>query len=142
MEVSMEKNNIPKPPVAGIVYGEIAYWVAMVGITIALIGSTIYLALGGYFNETSLFDCLWGGDTTDTIWSKCEGLASAPHGFWYLHRLGQGDCLAMLGVSVACIAAAIGMWVVVVIMARHKDRIFTIFSLIVAVLLTLGIFGI
>jgi len=142
MESSSERNNAPKPPVAGIVYGEIAYWVAMLGITVALIGSTIYQAFGGYFNETSLFDCLWEGDSTNTIWSQCAGVASAPHGFWYLHRLWQGDCLAMLGVSLACIAAAIGMWVVVFILMRKKDNIFAIFSLIVAVILTMGVLGI
>lgn len=142
MEISAENSSIPKPPLAGVVYGEIAYWIAMLGITIALIGSTIYLFVGGYFNETSLFDCLWEGDTTDTIWSNCVGLGSAPHGFWYLHRLAQGDCLAMLGVSIACIAAAIGMWTVAFMMLRKKDNIFAIFSLIVAVILTMGIFGI
>ena len=142
MEISAENRSVPKPPSAGVIYGEIAYWVAMIGITIALIGSTIYLLLGGYFNETSLFDCLWEGDTTDTIWSNCVGVASAPHGFWYLHRLGEGDCLAMLGVSVACIAAAIGMWSVAFMMMRKKDNIFAIFSLIVAVILTMGVMGI
>jgi len=142
MEISAQKGNLPKPPIVGIVYGEIAYWIAMVGVTVALIGSTIYLTLGGYFNEASLFDCLWEGDSTNTIWSSCVGLASAPHGFWYLHRLDQGDCIAMLGVSIACIAAAIGMWTVVFMLMRKKDNIFAIFALIVAVILTMGVLGI
>jgi hypothetical protein len=141
MEISAQRNNAPKPPVAGIIYGEIAYWVAMIGITIALIGSTVYLALGGYFNETSLFKCLWEGDTTSTIWSRSTSLSYVPHGFWYIHSLTQGDCIAMLGVVVACVAAVVGMWAVVYKMARDKDGIFTIFSLIVAVILTLGVFG-
>lgn len=140
METSIERNKAPKPHVAGVVYGKVAYWVAMAGIMIALIGSTIYLALGGYFNETSLFDCLWEGDSTSTIWSSCTGLNHIPHGFWYLHQLTQWDCIAMLGVAIACVAAVVGMWAVVYIMVQKKDRIFTVFSLITALILTVGVF--
>jgi len=140
MEIGVENNSVPKPHVAGVVYGKVAYWIAMTGIMVALIGSTIYLALGGYFNETSLFDCLWEGDSTSTIWSSSAGVNHIPHGFWYLHQLTQGDCIAMLGVAIACIAAVIGMWAVVYIMLQKKDRIFTVFSLVTALILTVGVF--
>lgn len=141
MSIEMGMDTTPKPPIAGIIFGRITYWLAIAGVIIALAGLAIYLTRGGYLNETSLLQDLWGGDFVQVIWAKCAGTAEVPHGFWYLGRLAQGDCLAMLGIAIACIAGVIGMWGAVFGMLRSRGGIYIIFALIAAVILSLSASG-
>ena len=142
MDTTMEMEIAPKVPIAGIIYGDIAYWLALIGMIIALIGSAIYLTSGGYFNEASLLEHLWEGDDVRTIWTICAGTTGIPQGYWYLGRLAQGDCLAMLGIAVVCVAGVMGMWGAVFSLLRGKGGIYIIFALVVAVILTLSASGI
>jgi hypothetical protein len=138
----MEKDKAPKPPTAGIIYGNIAYRLAIIGMIIAMVGIIIYLASGGYLNESALLKDLWRGDTVRSLWVECAGATRIPHGYWFLGRLAQGDCLAMLGIAVACIAGVVGVWGAVFGLLRSKGGIFIIFALVVAVILTLSALGI
>jgi len=142
MVIKKETDTHPKPPTIGIIYGKIAYWLAFGGVIITIIGSAIYLTSDGYFNKDTLFEYLWKGSDAYTIWHMSTGVSEIPHGYWYLGRLTQGDCLEMLGIAVACIAGVIGMWGVVYGLIRSKERIYIIFSLIVALVLTLSASGI
>lgn len=142
MKTKREIDMPPQPPVFGIIYGNIAYWCALAGVMITVAGSAIYLMSGGYFNKDSLLEHLLKGGDVRTIWTECTGVSGVPHGYWYLGRLGQGDCLAMLGISLACLAGVIGMWGVVVGLLRSKGGIYIIFALMVAVILTLSASGI
>jgi len=142
MEIEMGTDRAPKPPVAGIIYGEVAYWVAIIGVLIAMVGIVIYLAFGGYLDKATILGDLWRGDTAQAIWKECAGVAGVPHTYWYLGRLGKGDCLAMLGIAVACIAGAVGMWGVVFNLLRNKGGIYIIFAFIIAVILSLSASGI
>lgn len=136
MEITTDK--APKPPVAGILYGEIAYWVAIVGVLIAIVGIVVYLVSGGYLDKTSLCPALWRGETARAIWKECGGVAGVPHNYWFLGRLGKGDCLAMLGIAVACLAGVVGMWRVVFGLLRNKGGIYILFAFIIAVILSLS----
>jgi hypothetical protein len=141
MENQMERNRAPEVPIAGIIYGRIAYWLAMAGVLIAAVGSVIYLIGGGYLDQKSLLQNLWRGHTAQTTWENLTGTAGIPHGFWYIERLGQGDCLAMLGIAIVCIAGVVAMWGVVFEQVRHKGGIYIIFAAVVAVILTLSASG-
>ena len=137
----MKKNEAPKPPSAGVVYGEIAYWLAITGVIIALIGSVMYFIAEGYF-EACMLDHLWQGDDAHIIWEECAGVAEVPHGYWYLDVLLHGDAVAMLGIAVACTAAAFGVWGATLAMLYKRERLYTIFALVVAAILTLSALGI
>jgi hypothetical protein len=142
MEIEMGMNGAPKPPVAGIIYGEITYWVAIVGVIISVVGIVIYLTLGGYIDKASVLGHLWRGDTAQAIWKECAGVAGVPHEYWYLERLGNGDCLAMLGIAVACVAGVVGMWGAVLGLLLNKGGIYIIFAFIIAVIVSLSASGI
>ena len=142
IEMQSEMDRAPKPPVAAIIYGEITYWLAIAGVIIAMAGIIIYLALGGYLDKASITRDLWRGDTVRTIWKDSAGVTAVPSGFWYLGRLTKGDCLAMLGIAVACVAAVVGMWGAVFGLLRSKGGIYIIFALIIAAILTLSASGI
>jgi hypothetical protein len=141
MKKEMERNSAPKAPIAGIIYGKVGYWLAMVGVLIAAVGSTMYLAGGGYVDKRSLLQALWQGHTAKTMWAKLTGTAEVPHGFWYLGRLSQGDCLAMLGIAIVCIAGVVAMWAVAFELLGSKGGIYVIFAVVVAVILTLSASG-
>lgn len=138
----MEQSKAPRPPLVGIIYGEIAYWLLVIGMIIALVGLVIYMTSGGYLDKASLLDHLWKGDNVHTIWEKCGGAGINYEGHWYLRMLSQGDAIAMLGLSVTCFAAVAGMWGAFFGLLRGKGGIFILFALIVAVVLTLSALGI
>ena len=141
-EMQSEMDKAPNPPVAAIIYGEITYWIAIIGLIITMVGIAIYLAFGGYLDKAAITRDIWRGDTVRTIWKDSAGVAEVPRGYWYLGKLAKGDCLAMLGIAVACIAAVVGMWGAFFGLLRSKGGIYIIFSLLIAAILTLSASGI
>ena len=142
METKVDTDSALKPPAAAIIYGKIVYWLAIIGVVIALAGIAVYLASGGYLSKSSMLPDLWRGDPVRTLWKECANTAGVPSEYWYLGMLSKGDCLAMLGIGVACIAAVAGMWGVVFRLLRSKGGIYIVFALIIAAILTLSASGI
>lgn len=134
--------DAPRPPLAGIIYAEIAYWVLLTGMLVAIIGLGIYLASDGYVKQDCLLDGLWDGETAETIWEECAGLEETPEGHWYLGELSKADALAMGGIALGCLAAVVGMWGAAVAMFQSKQRLYVAFALTIAVVLTLSALGI
>ncbi len=141
MKEEAEESQTPETPVAGIIYGRIAYCIAMTGVLITAVGSALYLVLGGYLSKTSFLQDLFKGDNVRTTWAELAGTAGAPHGCWYLGRLGQGDCLAMLGISLVCVAGVVAMWGVALELLRSKGGVYIVLALVVAAILTLSASG-
>jgi len=138
----MNNESIPKPPLAGVLYGRICYWIVLIGIFISIIGMIIYFTSDGCIDRETLWQGIWSGADKETLWqNNCTG-EDVPHGHWYFGQLGDGDALAMLGVAVCSVAAVIGMWAAFGATVREKERVYSIFALIVAVILTLGAIGI
>jgi len=138
----MGMDKAPKPPIAGIIYGEFAFWLVIIGLIVAVVGSIIYFATEGYVNKEALLESLWEGADSKTIWEEHSTDRQEPHGHWYLSKLTNGDAIAMAGIAIACFAAVIGMWGVLVGMLRSRDKIYIVFALIIAVILTLSALGI
>ncbi|AGK60368.1 hypothetical protein Asulf_00336 [Archaeoglobus sulfaticallidus PM70-1] len=131
----------PKPPLAGVVYGEIAYWVVLIGTIISLIGVMMILTTdSNYIDSNCLLSGLWGKEKPSEIWEKCAG--GHPEGHWYLSRLSTGDGIAMLGIALSCLAAVIGVWASSFAMLRDKEILFFIFALVTAIILTASATGI
>jgi len=137
----MEKEKPPEVPVTGVIYGEIAYRIALLGILISIVGIIIYMISNGYLDRTCTLNQLWSGASVDTIWSECAGVSAALEGHWYFSMLSHGDAIAMLGISVTCSAAVLGMWGGLIGMVRSKGGMYIIFALIVAIILTLCAVG-
>ena len=138
------ENEHPKPPVAGVIYGNICYWIVLVGILVAIVGMIMYFTSDGYFNQEILLDGLWGGEVVEDIWANAAGVEDVPHGHWYLSTslLSNGDVVAMLGIAICCVAAVVGMWGALVGTVRSRERLYAILALIIAVILTLSAVGI
>lgn len=141
-EQSSARESAPKPPVAGVIYGSICYWLVMVGILVAVIGMIMYFTSDGYFDQQCLLDKLWDGEEVETIWHSCAGVESVPGGHWYLSALSHGDVVAMLGIAIISFAAVVGMWGAFVATARGGDRLYSLFALIAAGILTASAIGV
>lgn len=133
----------PKSPITGVIYGQICYWIVLVGILVAIVGMIMYFTSDGYFNQEILLDGLWDGKVVDDIWAGAAGV-DIPHGHWYmsLSLLSHGDVVAMLGIAICCFAAVIGMWGALVGAVRSGERLYAVLALIIAVILTLSAVGI
>ncbi|MBM3131752.1 MAG: DUF1634 domain-containing protein [Chloroflexi bacterium] len=145
MEVEKETGipkDAPQPPLAGVVYGEIAYWILLIGMVIAAVGLIIYLVSDGYVAQDCLLDKLWDGQSAETIWEDCAGQTEIPEGHWYLEKLSKADGLAMGGIALGCLAAVVGMWGAAIAMFRDRQKLYVAFALIIAVVLTLSALGI
>lgn len=137
----MDNENIPKPPREGIVYGEIAYWILFVGVFIAVIGLVIYLMSPGYVDKTSLLDHLWQGDNCNTIWKVAGGVSQPPPWYACFGLLTKGDMLALLGIAIGCLAAMFGIWGAAIQLIRSRVKLYIIFAVIIALVLTLSASG-
>lgn len=149
----MKEEERPKPPIAGVIYGEIAYWIIIVGTVIAIIGLALYLVAPSenvIVEKSCLLENLWAGCTSETggsigcdastIWERCSPM-HMPHGHWYIGYLSSGDGIAMAGIAIGCLAAVVGMWGAFIGMLRSKETVFIILSLVVAIILTASAAG-
>ncbi|ADB58849.1 hypothetical protein [Archaeoglobus profundus] len=133
----------PKPPTAGIVYGEIVYWITIVGMIVGIAGLAIYLSSGGVMNSDMISDLL-KGETPKKLWEEHSILGEMPESHWYLSYLSYGDAIAMLGIVICSLSAVIATWAtaLTIFIKRELDLLFGIFAVIVAIIMTLAALGI
>jgi hypothetical protein len=140
--VKAEEDVAAQPLLAGVIYGEIVFWMMLAGIVIAVTGLAIYIIYGGYFNSANLLDLLWRGSDSLTIWQEVGNVSQPLPWYSCLRMLSKGDMLAVLGLVVAGTAAVFGMWGAFLGMLRTRSKIYTLFALAIAVILTLSAIGI
>lgn len=141
--IKLTKETVPKPLVAGIIYGEIAYWMVLVSMLVVVVGFMIYLISGtGRLDSVAVLNGLWQGKTCQTIWQEVGGLSQPPSWYWCFSCLSMGDGLATLGIAVTCLTGVIGAWGATIGMVRSKGGIFILFALLISIVLTLSAMGI
>jgi hypothetical protein len=140
--VKVKEDVAAQPLLAGVIYGEIVFWMMLVGIVIAVAGLTIYIVYGGYFNSANLLDLLWRGSDSLTIWQEVGNVSQPLPWYSCLKMLSKGDMLAVLGLAVAGTAAVFGTWGAFLGMLRTSSKIYMLFTLVIAVILTLSAVGI
>jgi hypothetical protein len=138
------ENERPKPPIAGVIYGTICYWIVVVGILIAIVGMSMYFVSGGCLDTDILLDSLWEGKVVEDVWEEASCIGELPEGHWYLNLdlLSHGDVIAMVGIAIICGAAVVGMWGAFVGTVRSRERLYAVLALIIAVILTLSAIGV
>ena len=138
------ENERPKPPIAGVIYGTICYWIVVVGILVAIVGMSMYFVSDGCLDTEILLDSLWEGKVVEDVWEEASCIGELPEGHWYLDLdlLSHGDVIAMVGVAIICGAAVVGMWGAFVGTVRSRERLYAVLALIIAVILTLSAIGV
>lgn len=139
----MNEENAPKPLFSGVIYGEFAFWLAVIGSAIAIIGMMIYFSGNQFFDAQGLLSGLWSGQTAEEIWRNASATKEVIHGHWYLDYLTTSDGIAMLGIGVSCLAGVLGAWGSFLVMVTKKDNptVFMVFAGLISLLLTASAFG-
>lgn len=135
------KESPPPPPLPGLVYGEITYWIAVIGMVVGIIGVVMSFTGTNIMNPQDMINSLWAGDEIGQVWQEAAG-QERPHGAWYLSNFGKGDVIAMLGIVVMSASAVVGMWAsTIVTFIKERDIPYAIMALIVAIILLAASLG-
>jgi hypothetical protein len=139
----------PPVPLEGIVYGEIAAWITVIGMAVAALGLVAgFIHGGGILNETGVLSDLFGGRGEGAIWLRDSVFSSMPEHYWFLKERLNGDELAMIGLVLACYGGVVGTWGMFLSMFRKKEVLFhtgglyAVLAGIVGLILTLAASGI
>ena len=139
-----QQQQRPKALLSGVIYGECAFWIAIAGMIIAIIGILLgFAGLEKVFHGKLVMQHLLSGSDASTIWERASSYDHVQHGHWYLGKLGFSDAISMLGISLCCLAAVVGSWgsVIGMIVNKEKPAFYVGFSLIIAVILTCSAAG-
>lgn len=137
----MDTEVRPKPPLSGLVYGEIVYWGTLIGSFIAIIGAVVtFVTKKNYVDPAYMLTSIWQGKSVEEIWSGATG--ALPNGHWYIHHLFTGNGLAEFGLAIgvftitpACFGAAICLF-------KEKEYVFGTMATIAGIITTLSMFGV
>jgi len=131
----------PKPPLSGLVYGEIVYWGTLIGSFVAIVGAVIsFVTKRNFVDPGYMLTAIWQGKSVEEIWTGATG--ALPHGHWYIHNLFTGNGLAEFGLAIgvftitpACFGAAIFLF-------KEKEPIFAAMAAIASFITILSMFGV
>ena len=94
------ENERPEIPVAGIIYGDIIYWVTIIGAVVTIIGSVLaFVTTTAYIDPNYIVGAMLDNQNVEQIWAGTTA-AVPPAGHWYLDQLGNGTGLMMLGMAI------------------------------------------
>jgi hypothetical protein len=138
----MNGEEMPKIPVAQVVYGEIIYWMTILACIICTIGPVIAVSFpdNNVLNPHYLFAAIFEGKDAATIWDEVGG--GFPGGHFYFSNFLKGDGFTQFGLALGCSCALWGL--IAAAFAYLKDRIYVyvFLALWVAFLVTLSMLGI
>ncbi len=137
-----EPTTLPSVPFVGRVYGEIAFYLAILGLLIGIVGSAI--ALSGYstMNTRKMIRELWQGKNIEQVWGGAGEISVPKNGYWFTDFLPKGDAVAELGITVIAMAAIGGMMGVAVVLFTKKDYLYLVFTLVVFLIMMSTMTGI
>ncbi len=124
------------------IYGEIGYWLAIIGIAIALIGCLIML-VSNYSNVSCVLNKLLNGDSPKSIQLYCsQGIS---YGLKNLPLISKPNIniqlLEDLGLILFGTAAIIGILITSVVMFKNRIMIYGIVSTALLLILLLSMLG-
>lgn len=130
-----------RPPLSGIVYGEIIYWGVWLSSLIVVIGSGIaFLTTANYIDPLYSVSLIWEGMPSEKIWEGAIG--AMPHKFWYLLHLKTGDGLAAFGLALGIFSVIPALVSAAIILIIKKERFFAFLALFAAVIVFISMAGI
>ncbi len=138
----MEK---PKIPFSQLVFGESVYWLCVVAAIVCMIGPIIAMLSmdGNVVNPHYLFASIFKGNTANAVWEEMAG--EFPGGHFWLDNIATGDGFTQFGLVIGCgsaLPALMATAMVYLFKKKERSYIWVLFSLGIAVLITISILGI
>jgi len=133
------KEDRPKPPLAGLIYGEIVYWGVLTGSLIVIVGSVLAF-LGDNFVPVSYWmTSIWKGETVLQTWEGATG--ALPNGHWYLSHLTTGDGLSAFGISFGVFSVAPALFLSAAALFREKEWLYGSLAMVGGIVVMIGVLG-
>ncbi len=134
----------PDMPRAQLVYGEVIYWLCIVGAAICTIGPIVSLMYvdNNVLNPHFVFAALWEGQSAQGIWQTAgDGF---PGGHFFLQHITTGDGLTQFGVALGSIAALPALFFAGLAYLKEEPRnnLYAILSLWVMTLIGFSAVGV
>ncbi len=86
------------PHLPGLVFGEVIYWMTLLGSVLAMVGLVLTYATGASGTDpTAMLSGVWSGQSVAEIWRSASN--SQPQGHWYFEQLGTGQGLTAAGIA-------------------------------------------
>jgi len=129
----------PKPPIAGIIYGEIVYWGVLLGSLIVIVGSMLAFFGDNFVPVSYWISSIWKGETVLQTWQGATG--ALPNGHWYLSHLTTGDGLSALGISMGVFSVVPALLLSSVALFREKEWLYGALAMVGCVVVIIAILG-
>ena len=123
-------------PIAGVVYGDIIYWITILASVLVLVGTVeTFISTTNSIPPAYLLSSVLEGKSVSQIWQGSP-FGAIPHGHWYLDILPTGEglstsglALGVFGVIPASFASAYFLW--------RSHNVFFAFLAVVSGLITI-----
>ncbi|MGD8559854.1 MAG: hypothetical protein PVG89_14635 [Gammaproteobacteria bacterium] len=123
----------PVAPVAGIVYGDIIYWLTIAATCVVLVGSIVtFTTLNNHINPNDLLSAIWQGKDVEHIWLSFVG--EQPDGHWYLEHIHTGNGLTASGIALGVFSVIPGILGAAFVLFREKEYLFGALAVIAAII--------
>ena len=128
----------PVAPVAGIIYGDLVYWITIAATFMVIAGSIItFVTTNNYIDPSYMLSAIWEGKTVEEIWQGAIG--GQPNGHWYLPHLTTGNGMTAGGIALGVFSVIPAILGSAVVLFRQKERLFGVLAIIAAIITTLAI---
>lgn len=136
-----ERPSISK---AGIVYGDMIYWITIVATFIVLIGSvmTFTMTEGNYLAPSYMLSAIWQGTKVDDIWIGAVG--APPNGHWYMEHLTSGNGITAFGIALGVFSVIPAIFASAYYLYKDKEKFYAVLGAIgglITILAMMGIFN-
>lgn len=148
----MEKRvvEMPKPPIEGIIYGETAAIITIIGIGIAIAGIFIGVSSGNdIIDFDKLVNDLLSGKSEYYIWNHDSKIGDLQHQkYWFFNMLNCGTGIAMTGIAIAIFGGIIGVLGMFASMFRSKEillykgGLYTVLAFVIVLIMVLAATGV
>jgi hypothetical protein len=102
----MEKTPEPEVriPFAGIVIGDIIYWICIIAAFICMIGPVVSILYpdNNVANPFKIFSLVWEGKNAKEIWAAVTPAGKYPGPHFWMGNITKGDGITQLGCWLAC----------------------------------------
>lgn len=128
----------PPAPLAGIVYGDIVYWLTIIATVVVVIGSIVtFTTHYNYVHPNDLLSAIWQGKNVDAIWKISHG--SLPDGHWYLSQLNTGNGLTAGGIALGVFSVIPGILAAALVLFRQKQILFASLAMVAAIITSISV---
>ena len=128
----------PVVPLAGVVYGDIIYWITILATIVVIIGSVVtFVTTSNYIDPNYLLSAVWQGKNVEEIWVGAVG--AQPNGHWYLQHLTTGNGLTAGGIALGVFSVIPGIIGAAYLLFKEGQRLFGSLAVLSAVITSVAV---